>query len=58
MSSFIDQEVEEASDDEDVSGGEGRSEQPRSASKKKSNVKNRSRVIDSSDEDEDDGESR
>jgi hypothetical protein len=55
MSSFVDHEVEEASEGEDVSDeDDGRGDHVKS--KKKSAGKNRSRVIDSSDEDEDDGE--
>lgn len=55
MSGFVDNEVEEASDDDQVSEGDDEVEQNRS---KKKAGKNRSRVIDSSDEDEDDGEYR
>ena len=57
MSDFVDNEVEEASGGEEGSEGEERPDQVRTGSKKKSGGKNRSRVIDSSDEDEDDGES-
>ena len=57
MSSFLDDEVEEASSGEEVpSDAEDKADLVRSGSKKKAG-KNRSRVIDSSEEDEDDGES-
>lgn len=56
MSSFVDHEVEEASEGEEVSD-EDEERADHVKSKKKSAGKNRSRVIDSSDEDEDDGES-
>lgn len=56
MSGFVDHEVEEASEDEEVSGDDDEVDENRSVSKKKAGGKNRSRVIDSSDEDEDDGE--